>query len=255
MSKNKNYNYNYNVAVICDSIDYTLGGSSISAKRFTNFLISANFSVFLYTNNVRNKESKFFNKVVLRELHNFPLFKTPNFIFGFACKNYFVKEFSRNKIDLLYCIYPSTFISFFAIQAAINKRIPIIGHFHVQAENINKWLKYKPLKYLFYKFSLYFYNKCTLVICPSEFAKNLLKSYGIKSNLVVISNGVNTAKYRPINKYKKRTRRFNFLYFGRLEPEKDLDTLLRAANIFLKKYKEVNFNIAGNGVLKEHLIN
>lgn len=252
------------IAVICDSIDYTLGGSSVSAKRFINSL-KTNFKIYLYTNSIKHPNSNFFKGLFVIQIKDINILKTTNYVFGKVSHKKLIADFKRYNIKLVYSVYPTTFSGNAAAKAAKKLKIPVIGHFHVQAENISPIFNLLSLDSFFYKLFATFYKKCNLVFCPSIFAKNLLQSSGVKTKTAVLSNGVDLTKFK-VNKnlefnkkiYKKlniNNNTFIFLYLGRLEKEKDIFTLLKAYKKLLnfKNNKDSILIIAGNGSLRTKL--
>ncbi len=74
---------------------------------------------------------------------------------------------------------------------------PLAVSFHVQAEQLlyNAGIKSQWLVRLTYQFMLkMLYNKADLVICPSRFAEEEIRRYGLRVPTVAISNGV-TSEY------------------------------------------------------------
>jgi glycosyltransferase involved in cell wall biosynthesis len=80
----------------------------------------------------------------------------------------------------------------------INK--PVVGAFHVQPQNIlgamgkddNRFLEFILFKF----FNFLLFNQVPLIQCPSQFAADLLKRNGCRSEVRVVSNGI-LADYQP----------------------------------------------------------
>lgn len=247
-----------NLAVVCDSIDYTLGGSSISAKRFITALKNKGYTITLITNSIKDPNSNFFKGLDVFEIENHFLFKSKNYIFGKVSHKKLIKIFRNKNIDLVYSVYPTTFSGNAAAKASKYLKLPLVGHFHVQAENVSILFSKCNVDALFYKFFKSFYNKCDLIFAPSRFAKDLLNKSGVKTKKVILSNGVDLGFFNNKNisqntTFIKDEANFTFLYLGRLEKEKDLFTLVKAAEIILGKFKNVKFLIGGNGSIKQEL--
>lgn len=74
--------------------------------------------------------------------------------------------------------------------------IPVIYHAHSTKEDFrNSFLGSNQVDFLFGKWLTYCYNQGTMIVTPSEYAKRLLQSYGIKKHIEVISNGVDLVYY------------------------------------------------------------
>ena len=142
------------------------------------------------------------------------------------------------------------FISLLAIQAiwrAKKKNKTIVAYLHlfedeVYAENANLLLR--PLRFLVRSIATYYYNKCDLLIVPSQNVGNKARELGIKTKQIVVPLGVNITK--RIKKYGESGKEKIILGFvGRISREKDLDTLIKAYNILKNKYKLELFIVGG----------
>jgi len=107
---------------------------------------------------------------------------------------------------------------------------PIVAGFHVQAENIlyNVGIRSRWLTGATYRLFLRtLYNKADVVICPSPFALDELRRYGLGVPAVVISNGITDA-FRPeaAERPERHRGRFVLLSVGRLAREKRLDVVI-----------------------------
>ncbi len=85
----------------------------------------------------------------------------------------------------------------------------VIIHAHSTAEDFEGSFRLsRRLKPVLRKVLPFFYGSADLILCPSEYTKGVLKGYGLKNEIKVISNGVNVKKYRFSRKkragYRKR---------------------------------------------------
>jgi glycosyltransferase involved in cell wall biosynthesis len=107
---------------------------------------------------------------------------------------------------------------------------PIAAGFHVQAENLfyNIGIHWDWLTAATYRFFLRtLYNKADEVICPSEFALDELRRYGLRVPAVVISNGITDGfRPEPAERPERHRGRFLVLAVGRLAREKRLDVII-----------------------------
>ncbi len=109
--------------------------------------------------------------------------------------------------------------------------------------NILRFFEYKLLK------------RSDEIIAVSNYTKKeLLESYDLNANKInVIYNGVDVNKFKPSNDKDKIKKELGLnddkiiLYVGRLYCRKGLPTLLRAAPLILRKFKNVKFVISGKG--------
>lgn len=132
----------------------------------------------------------------------------------------------------------------------------IVGTLHTdprQVPVINSYLKIIPfLEQIIKKYLEFFYNKCDLITVPTGSFK---KRMNFVKEVVPISNGVDTQKFQPISVkeapfLKQKGLPENktiFLYLGRLDPDKNVETIVEA---FLKSdLKNSILILSGNGSL------
>ncbi len=139
----------------------------------------------------------------------------------------------------------TTFHTHFFHRLALSKYISYVSGFLSSNRFLIKISKFFMVGYL----KLYYFG-CDKVISPSKFAKRLLRRNGIK-NVEVIENGVEITDTLKISKnearqligFSKRDR--IILYLGRVDKEKNLEFLLKAARPLAKKGFKII--IAGRG--------
>ena len=131
---------------------------------------------------------------------------------------------------------------------------PVIASFHVQAENItqNIGLNSKKVNNFIYKFFMKnIYNRADIVICPSKFARDELKRFGLTAKSQILSNGFVEDHY-PQKVKKKFPNKFVILCVGRLSAEKNQTMIIEA--IGKSKYKkEIQLIVKGHGPMKNEL--
>src|SRR5919198_2686324 len=133
---------------------------------------------------------------------------------------------------------------YFVCNAAVNEarrlRVPLIGTYHFLPENLLPFFRKFPIiQSLFasplWKMMLSVFNKLDVAITPSKTATRILQDQQIRIPVRTVSNGVDTNRFRPNpeidrlevrRKYSLDPQRTLFLYVGRLDGEKRLDTLL-----------------------------
>lgn len=146
------------------------------------------------------------------------------------------------------------FLGCSAVKVARKMGKPITASFHCQAENITAHLglmNNKSVNNLIYK---YFYKNvyryCDKVHYPTKFIQDVFESVTDKTNAVVISNGVNPAFFKPVEKQKFD--KFTIVCSGRYSKEKAQWQLLEA--VAKSKHKdEIRVVLAGDGPYKESL--
>ncbi|HEX9387991.1 MAG TPA: glycosyltransferase [Anaerolineales bacterium] len=138
---------------------------------------------------------------------------------------------------------------YFLCSAAVNEarrlQIPLIGTNHFLPENLLPFFRKHPtVQYLFtiplWQMMLAVFNKLDLATVPSKTAARILQDQQIRIPVRAISNGVDTHRFHPDpetdrlsirRKYHLAADRILFLYVGRLDGEKGLDTLVEAISL------------------------
>jgi len=167
---------------------------------------------------------------------------------------YFFKALSEVKPDIIHLQEPQLHIfSSIKLYSQMQKR-PLVCAHHFPPEFITNQIHpeiVKPLvTWLVMKSIVSLYNQSQEVITPTHAMENLLRNYGLKTPVSVISNGVDTKRFRPPG--KQRNKQGSILYFGRLDFDKNLDTLIQAAKLINNGY-EIWF--AGSGKAENYLKN
>lgn len=158
---------------------------------------------------------------------------------------------------------------YFLCQAAVNEarrlNIPSIGTNHFLPENLLPFFrKFPNLQHLFtiplWKMMLSVFNKLNVAITPSRTAARILQEQKIRIPVRAISNGVDTNRFRPEPETDRvgirRTYNLSpdhtlFLYVGRLDGEKGLDTLLDAVSLL--PGDDFQLAIGGSGLYEQAL--
>jgi glycosyltransferase involved in cell wall biosynthesis len=158
---------------------------------------------------------------------------------------------------------------YFLCSAAVNEarrlQTPLIGTNHFLPENLLPFLrKFPTIQSLFavplWKMMLSVFNKLDVAITPSRTATRILQDQQIRIPVRTISNGVDTNRFYPDpqtdrlgirRKYHLDPDRTLFLYVGRLDGEKGLDTLLEAISHLQRN--DFQLAIVGRGLYRQSL--
>lgn len=146
-----------------------------------------------------------------------------------------------------------------ACKVAKQMGIAVTAGYHVQPENIT--YSAGPLKYIpgidsfiYWLFNLWLYRKIDHVHVPTELGASLLRSYGYKAKLHVISNGYE-ARFTPKTQRdagKSAPVPFRIVASGRLTNEKNHVALIQAI-ARCRHAQDIELTIAGTGPLKKKL--
>lgn len=154
-------------------------------------------------------------------------------------------------------------ISLCAMTLAKKKHIPLVGSIHILPENIlapffSSALYPMMVKYT-WSYLIYFYNRVDWATVPTQTGAVMYQEKGLKKPVTPISNGVNTAMFKPTNDGEYLRERFNLpkkplvLYTGRINQEKNVDVLVKAVPSVLKEV-DAHFLFCGSGGLKPEMM-
>jgi glycosyltransferase involved in cell wall biosynthesis len=171
------------------------------------------------------------------------------------------------KPDIIH-IQDPFFISQSLAFEAKKRKIPVIATQHSSLKfplfylKLPKFLQKTTEKTMARVLAAFINNYCKILITPSEFIKKQVIKWEINIPVEVISNGVNLDDFvqsRVSEEFLKKYKIEDFiskpiiLYSGRIDKDKNLETLIKAIPLILKE-ADVNFLFLGGGDLKEKLI-
>ncbi len=136
----------------------------------------------------------------------------------------------RERVELVHVSLSfSTLIDFGLPELCHELGVPVVATFHVPYDSrFSLWQGISTALYRLYAQSLASFDR---VVIFSEQQKSLLEHYGVPAvNVVVIPNGVDTEKYVPgASDFKDSVEAGTLVgYLGRVDPEKNVDVLVRA---------------------------
>lgn len=142
-------------------------------------------------------------------------------------------------------------------------RIPIVGTHHTFYDHYLKHahLDYDWAKRLTWNFTLDYYNRCDLVLSPSQSLADQLQSHGLKKPFEILSNSVDSDLFCPAadNKTKELLKKSfgitgkSLVYMGRLSYEKSVDHVIKATAEVAKKIPNIKLMVIGDGPERENL--
>jgi glycosyltransferase involved in cell wall biosynthesis len=160
----------------------------------------------------------------------------------------------RERVDVVHVSLSfSTLIDFGLPELCHELGLPAVATFHVPYDSrFGLWQGISTAVYRLYAQSLASFDR---VIIFSEQQKSLLEHYGVPAdNVAVIPNGVDIDKYAPGASEFKQTLEASALvgYLGRVDPEKNVDILVRAFQD-VDAPEDVKLVVIGNGSEKRRL--
>lgn len=144
---------------------------------------------------------------------------------------------------------------------------PVIGSFHgyfmepeyLKIFNINYGVE--VLSNILWKYAVFFFNQCNVVLTYSEGAKKDLARHGVKKPIFVIPNTINEKTMKKVSEKEvsKLKQQYGFekkvvLYVGRISAEKSLDALVKSFSYVLKKAPRTTLLIIGDGPVRKKIM-
>jgi glycosyltransferase involved in cell wall biosynthesis len=151
-----------------------------------------------------------------------------------------------------------------AIAAARKCDVPLVATNHSMSENFIDNIKplaplAKPTDAVLRRYGRWFYLHADHVTMPTQAAMNMLKPDDFRKPTSVISNGIDLSRFHPGEAPEDLRERFGIpqhvpvvLYVGRLDAEKHLSVLVRAARKMLEG-GAFHLVIVGIGIDRDHL--
>ncbi len=249
-----------NIAMVCDAIDYTTGGSTVSTLRFSERLAARGHTIIFIAAKVPYAQGD----VDGTKTYRFRSLLMPNtehkFYFAYATVAEAKKALRDERIDVLHIILPSV-MGFVFLKAAKEMGIAVVIGSHAQAENVflyvPKILGRGLLSAIFIAYLSWVYKKADALIYPTEFAREQPPRMDARMRYAVISNGVDASFFGPrdpapfFEKYRLPRENKYILFVGRLaHPEKDVVTLVKALPEILKTRSDVRVLLVGDDTQK-----
>jgi len=192
----------------------------------------------------------------------------PMFLNGFRiAQSFLIKGVIRKKIkefkpDVIH-LQSHLVFSKATIAAARELKIPVVGTNHFMPENLTPYLHLPEFfeKWLIgsaWRYFLKIFSQVDAVTTPTLTGAKLLANIGLKKEVIPISCGIDFKIFNPLNNGDYLKAKYNLpdkpilLYLGRLDKEKNVNELIDAFALVLKKV-DAHFLIAGFGAEEENL--
>jgi glycosyltransferase involved in cell wall biosynthesis len=177
-----------------------------------------------------------------------------------------IKEIIREVNPQIVHIQDHFMIGNVLVNTARKMHIPLVGTNHFMPENFLHYLlppdfAKKPLSKFAWKQFINVYQHLDIITTPTKTAAGLIKSLGLKNQVLAISCGVDLKRFNPKIKGDYLKKRYQIapskpviLFVGRLDKEKKIDVVIKAFSIVLKSIN-AHLVIVGKGKEKTNLIN
>ena len=167
------------------------------------------------------------------------------------------------KVDVVHA-HGTALMGIKAVRCARTSRLPFLLTFHTRVEDATGYVTTHPareamLRRLIWKWHRWYFNQCDAVVTPTEAVKRDLEreAPGRMRRVFVIPTGVDIKRFARARADGAREK-YGLgggqvvLTVGRVAWEKNLDTLLNAAERVASKDETVRFAVAGRGPALEH---
>lgn len=169
------------------------------------------------------------------------------------------REIKKEKVDLVHIQEPGALGTAALIFAKL-RRVLVVGALHFTPEQSLKFVRINPLNLTVIFFNNYIkfvYNFYDAIMVPTQTFAQMLKKVGVKKEIVVVSNGVDTKRFVPGKKDPKIFRKYDlprdkvlFFFLSRLDKDKNITTIIKG---LLKTSEKVHLIIGGKGIEEENL--
>lgn len=176
----------------------------------------------------------------------------------------FIKEIASLKLDIIHA--ETEFgVGIFANIVSSTLNIPLVRTYHTSYEDYIHYLKIsnsktvdKYLKKAVAEISKLYCNNCVKLISPSNKTAEMLKNYGVNTEIEIVPTGINLTNFERKNinidkikeikdKYKIKTNEKLLLYVGRIAEEKSIDIIIKAFGKVRAEKLDLKLMIVGDG--------
>ena len=238
------------IAMVIDSYDEGKNGAAISTRRFVE-LLRKEHEVFIITTGDPAP-----GKVVMPRFYA-PMWRKvmKQMNVPMAMPTYSRLRKAIGEVDIVHVQFPFL-LGIRSIIIANKLKIPVISTFHIQAEHLAMNAGINSSVFIRYCYKIWMkriYNASSMVICPSKFAQDELKLYGLTAANMIISNGI-PPMFKPcvVKRNSSHDGKFIILSVGRFAPEKQQEIILQAIQASRHRDK-IQLILVGEGPMKEKL--
>jgi len=251
------------IAMFTDTYGPQINGLATSVLMLSSHLRTAGHSVYIFTTTDPDASG---NEPDVYRLPSIPFLKDRRM--GMFYHPGLARMIRRLDLDLVHT-HSEFCLGVFGRFIARELRLPMVHTMHTVYEDYTHYLtKRKVLesaaKALARKVTTEFCNSADRVIAPTEKVRNMLLSYGVRSEITPIPSGIELSNFKP-GRYSSaeiQNARLSLginpdekvlLYLGRMAQEKNIDELLKWLRAYLRERDGVRFLLVGEGVYRPQL--
>ena len=192
------------IAIFTDSFIPQINGVVTSTINLAKGLADKGNKVFIIAPKYKNIKEFNYPSIQVKRVPGIPALFYEEFKFTYFFSIKLLKYLKKEKIDIIHFQTPLT-LGAQAIILSRRLKVPLVGTFHTFFMD-PEYLKHikinnKLVQKLAWFYARMYYNKCNLITCPSEVAKEEIISNGLIKTIKVISNGIDT-KFFDNSKWK-----------------------------------------------------
>jgi len=159
----------------------------------------------------------------------------------------------NHRIDVVHIQEPGA-LGIMALVLSKIYRLPVVGAMHFSMEQVVRIAPpiIRPFSAPFMRWYIrMIYPHYTAIMMPTHTViKDLVALIGHPERIHAVSNGVDTKLYTPAKRMTSKHKNVSYLYLGRLDADKNLETILKAMSLVSP---DIHFILAGVGKQKELL--
>lgn len=246
------------IVIGSESFIPNISGVSVHAELLAQNLAKSGHKVFVFApsdsyKTYRDNKTADYTIIRIKSVPN-PFRK--GFRFGFLPQGDVSREIDKIKPDLVHLQDPTS-ICTALLKTATSRKIPIVVTNHFSLGYVISYLPFlKPfhgvIKKILQSHLTKFYNKCDYIFCPTETVKADLMKWNITKPIQAISNGVDLERFFSYSSPDAIRLEYHLpinpivLYVGRMNVDKNLETIISAIPYVLKKIN-AHFLFVGGG--------
>lgn len=242
------------IAFFTDTFLPQLNGVVISVIGLAKKLADRGHEVYIVAPKFPGREQFSYRNITVLRRPSLPALIYEDFKFTLPFDPLLLKFIIDKKMDIIHFHTPIV-LGLQAVLIAKILNLPLVGTFHTFFADPH-YLKHiklsnKVMERLAWKWSNSYYNRCDLVVCPSEGTRAELIAKKCKKPIKVIHHGIDLSVFDNTKSASVR-KTYNgkgklLLFVGRVAHEKNLPYLLECFALVLKKVPSAKLVIVGGG--------
>lgn len=238
------------IAIFSDSYRPYRSGVVRSIDTFAKELRKSGHKVYIFAPSYGEEEKE-------EDIFRFPSFRAPNFkefAIAFPWAPGLKDTLRRLKIEVVH-VHSPFFLGQLGARAALKLGLPLVCTYHTLYE---QYIHYFPLapafaRSLVRRYTIWFCNRCHLVIAPSREISSFLQSSGVRTQVEVLPTGVDLSAFEKADPTWLRRytglgeKAIILLHVGRLGKEKNLEFLLRSFALVWESIPQAHLVLVGSG--------